>query len=133
MTGSLIRSDTRRTTKNQVGVRLVAQARSSGTTATQFNYNTDRTLTRITRPDGQLIDVTYDTAGRRSTLVITRGSIGYSYSPITGRLTGITAPGGLGVDYSYDSVLLTGVNWSGAITGATAFTYNNDLRPRRSR
>lgn len=100
----------------------------SGITTTQFTYDTDRALTRITRPDGQLIDVTYDAAGRPGTLAIARGSIGYSYSPTTGLLTSITAPGGLGLSYSYDSDLLTGVTWAGAVAGATANTYNNDLR-----
>lgn len=100
----------------------------SGSTTTQFTYDTDRALTRITRPDGQLIDVTYDATGRPGTLAIARGSIGYSYSPTTGLLTGITAPGGLGLSYSYDSDLLTGMAWSGTVSGATGYTYNNDLR-----
>ena len=46
----------------------------------------------------------------------------------TGKLTGISAPGGLGLSYSFDSSLLTGVTWSGAVAGSTAYTYNNDLR-----
>lgn len=101
-----------------------------GTTKTEFTYDADRALTRITRPDGQLIDVTYDAAGRPGTLAIARGSIGYSYSysPATGLLTGITAPGGLGLSYSYDSDLLTGMAWSGTVSGVTGYTYNNDLR-----
>ncbi|MBL0122657.1 MAG: hypothetical protein IPP88_07950 [Betaproteobacteria bacterium] len=100
----------------------------SGTTTTQFTYDTDRALTRVTRPDGQLIDVAYDTAGRPGTVTIARGAIGYSYSPTTDQLTGITAPGGLGLSYTRDSELLTGVVWTGAVAGATAYTYNNDLR-----
>ena len=32
----------------------------SGSTATQYSYNADRALTRITRPDGQLVDFGYD-------------------------------------------------------------------------
>ena len=99
-----------------------------GSTATQYSYDTDRALTRVTRPDGQLIDVSYDTAGRTTSLAIARGSLGYSYDAATSQLTGITAPGGLGLSYSYDGDLLTGVTWSGAVVGSTAYTYNNDLR-----
>ena len=100
----------------------------SGTTTTQFTYDADRALTRITRPDTQLIDVTFDAVGRASSVGIARGTIGFSYSATTDQLTGIAAPDGLGLSYGYDSELLTGVTWSGAITGATAYTYNNDLR-----
>lgn len=100
----------------------------SGSTATLYTYDTDRALTHVTRPDGQMIDVAYDAAGRPASVTIARGAIGYSYSPTTDQLTGITAPGGLGLAYSRDSELLTGVTWSGAVAGATAYTYNNDLR-----
>ncbi len=100
----------------------------SGSTATQYSYNTDRALTRKTRPDGQLVDITYDTAARISALGIARGLLSYSYNATTDQLTGITAPDGLGLSYSYDSDLLTGVTWSGAVVGSTAYTYNNDLR-----
>jgi RHS repeat-associated protein len=100
----------------------------SGTTTTQISYDADRAPTRITRPDAQLVDVAYDTAGRASTVGIARGLISYSYSPATDQLTGVTAPGGLGLSYSYDSELLTAVTWSGAVTGGTAYTYNNDLQ-----
>ena len=99
-----------------------------GSTTTQYSYNTDRALTRQTRPDGQLVDVSYDTAGRISSLDIARGSLGYSYDAATSQLTAITAPGGLELSYNYDGSLLTGVTWSGAVAGSTAYTYNNDLR-----
>jgi RHS repeat-associated protein len=100
----------------------------SGTTATQYSVDADNAPTRVTRLDGQLIDVAYDAAGRPASVSIARGPIAYSYSPTTDRLTGITAPGGLALGYSHDSDLLTGVTWSGAVSGATAYTYNNDRR-----
>ncbi|MBL0122655.1 MAG: hypothetical protein IPP88_07940 [Betaproteobacteria bacterium] len=100
----------------------------SGTTATQFTYDADRALTRINRPNAELVDVTYDTAGRASSVGISRGLINYAYGPSTDQLTGITAPGGLVLGYSYDGELLTGVQWSGAVSGATAYTYNNNMR-----
>lgn len=100
----------------------------SGSTATQYTYNADRALTRTTRPDGQLVNVGYDAAGRTSTLGIARGLFNFSYNPTTSQLTGVAAPGGLDLAYSYDGDLLTGVTWNGAVAGSTAYTYNNDLR-----
>ncbi|MEO6421699.1 MAG: RHS repeat-associated core domain-containing protein, partial [Candidatus Nitrotoga sp.] len=99
----------------------------SGSTATQYSYNVDRGPTHITRPDGNIIDIAYDTGGRPTSLGIARGLFNYSYNATTSQLTGVTSPGELGLTYSYDGTLPTGVTWSGAVTGATAYTYNNLL------
>ncbi|MEO8135168.1 MAG: RHS repeat-associated core domain-containing protein, partial [Betaproteobacteria bacterium] len=99
-----------------------------GNTATQYTYGADRALTRKARPDGQLVDITYDAAGRIDTLGFARGLLNYTYSATTARLTGITAPGGIGLGYSRDGALLTGVTWTGPVSGAIAYTYNNDFR-----
>jgi RHS repeat-associated protein len=99
----------------------------SDSTATQYSYNVDRAPTHITRPDGNIVDIAYDTGGRTSSLGIARGLFNYSYNATTSQLTGVTAPGGLGLNYSYDGALPTGVTWSGAVTGATTYTYNNLL------
>ena len=99
-----------------------------GSTATQYIYNADRALTRLTRPDGQVVDLTYDAAGRTSTLKFARGLLNYTYSATTAKLIGVTAPGGIDLGYSYDGALLTGVTWSGSVSGTTAYTYNNDFR-----
>jgi len=99
-----------------------------GSTATQFAYDADSALTRITRPDGSVVDVTYDAAGRTNTLAIARGLLGNTYSSATGQLTGVTAPGGLGLSYSYDGILLTGVTWSAPMSGTISHAYNNDYR-----
>lgn len=99
-----------------------------GSTTTHYSYNADRALTRIARPDGDLVDITFDSAGRTSSLGIARGLFNYSYNATTSQLTGITSPGGLGLNFKYDGPLFTGINWSGTVTGEIIYTYNNLLR-----
>jgi RHS repeat-associated protein len=99
-----------------------------GSTETLYSYDADHAPTRKTLADGQLVEFTYDMAGRASSLGISRGVFNFTYDPTTSQLTGVSAPGGLGLSYSYDGDMLTGVTWSGTVTGSTAYTYNNDLR-----
>src|SRR2546430_2658217 len=42
----------------------------AGSASTVYTYNLDKELTRITRPDGQILDFAYDSAGRLSGLTI---------------------------------------------------------------
>jgi len=77
--------------------------------ATQFTYNLDRQLTSVLRPDGKTIGLTYDAAGRLSTLALARGTSTYGYDPDTGRLRALTAPDGGTMTYAYDGFLLTGI------------------------
>jgi RHS repeat-associated protein len=100
----------------------------AGSTQTAYTYNLDRQLTRITRPDGQLVELGYDSAGRLSSLTTPRGMLSYSYHPTTGQLAGITAPGGITLSYRYDGDLATSVAWSGPISGSVGYTYDNDFR-----
>ena len=73
-------------------------------------------------------DFTYDAAGRLSTLGFARGRLSYTYSPTTVQLTGLNAPGGIVLGYSYDGALLTGVTWTGPVTGTATHAYNDDFR-----
>ncbi|MCC6759314.1 MAG: PASTA domain-containing protein, partial [Candidatus Omnitrophica bacterium] len=52
----------------------------SGGGQTTYLYNLAKQLKTITRPDGQLIDYDYDTAGRLSTMTTPTGVTTYSYS-----------------------------------------------------
>ncbi len=100
----------------------------AGGGATNFTYNLDRDLTRITRPDAQQINFAYDTAGRLSTLTAPSGQYAYAYSATTGNLSGIIAPGSNTLAYDYDSSLLTRTTWSGTIAGNVSRTYDNFFR-----
>jgi RHS repeat-associated protein len=100
-----------------------------GTWATRYHYNPDRQLTAIERPDGVTIGFGYEaTTGRPSTVTFDRGQLSYSYSPTTGQLTSMSAPAGLGLAFGYNGALLTSMNWTGAVSGGVAATYNTDFR-----
>ena len=100
----------------------------AGTEETQYEYNLDRQLTRITRPDGLILDVGYDNAGRLSALTLPEGQITYSYHTGTGNLSTITDSGGSTLSYTYDGLLLKGSTWSGTISGSIGHTFDNNLR-----
>jgi RHS repeat-associated protein len=114
-------------TKIDLTSEYVPPAVAAGSNSTVYEYNLDKDLKRITRPDGQLIDFIYDTAGRLSTLKLPNGDLGYAYDPTTGKLTQIAAPDGT-LDYSYNGALLTQTTWTGAVAGNVAFEYDNDFR-----
>jgi RHS repeat-associated protein len=99
-----------------------------GTNQTLYIYNADRQLERITRPDGQVVSFTYDTAGRLGTLALPDGQIGYTYNATTGQLTRITATNGGTLSYSYTGALLTQTTWAGEVVGTVDRSYDNDFR-----
>ena len=99
----------------------------SGATSTLYAYNADKQVTRITRPDGGVLDYGYDAAGRLGTLSVPAGQYGYRYTA-TGKLDGITAPGGVALDYGYNGALMTGVTWSGPLAGSVGYGYDTDFR-----
>jgi RHS repeat-associated protein len=96
---------------------------------TTYAYNRDRQLEAITRPDGVVVDLGYDAAGRLSSVAIPRGTIGFGYSPTTGNLTSLSSPDGVSLSYSYNGSLPTSESWSGAVAGSVSLTYDNNLRP----
>jgi RHS repeat-associated protein len=100
----------------------------AGTNATEYQYNADRQLTQVRRPDGKTIDIAYDTAGRISSIAIERGTYTYAYDPVTGQVTSVTAPDRGTITYTYDGDLLLTTTWSGEVSGSVSRTYDNDLR-----
>jgi RHS repeat-associated protein len=100
----------------------------AGPDGTAYSYNLDRQLTQLTRPDGQTINLGYDSAGRLDSLTLARGVFTYTYHPTSGNLAAISAPGSIGLAYSYDGSLLTGQSWSGPIGGSVGYSYDNNFR-----
>lgn len=100
----------------------------TGGGATHYSYNPDRQLTSITRPDGQTISLGYDTAGRLATLTAPNGVYGYAWSSSTGALSSIAAPDGGALSFTYDGPLVTGVTWSGAVSGSITYGYDSNVR-----
>ncbi|MHB1273346.1 MAG: RHS repeat-associated core domain-containing protein [Rhodanobacter sp.] len=98
------------------------------TSATQYQYDKDRQLTQIVRPDGATLDYGYDTGGRLSTVSTPTGSYQYSYDTKSGKQTSILAPGNEALSFSWDGFLQTGVSWSGTVNGSVSRTYDSNFR-----
>ena len=99
------------------------------TPATRYDYNLDKQLTRVTRPDGQQVDLNYDAVkGHLTTLSIPRGNYSYSYNPGSGYLQEITSPDNGTLGFTYDGPLLINTTWSGEVAGTVSRTWNNDFR-----
>lgn len=99
-----------------------------GNSTTVYEYNLDRDLTRITRPDALQINYAYDNAGRLQTLTVPNGNYGFVYSPTTGLLNSITAPDSSILAFQYDGFLQTRQTWTGTIAGNVSRTFDNNFR-----
>ena len=99
--------------------------------ATYYDYNLDKQLELITRPDGQQIDYVYDAAGKLDQLLMPGGSIDYGYNPSTGQLSSISTLDGTSttgtLSYTYDGFLPASEIWSGTINGTVSRTYDNNF------
>ncbi len=104
----------------------VPPAVGSGNRTTGYAYDLDRQLSGISRPDATAVGFVYDPARRPTAVTLGRGSLLYGYDP-AGRLATATAPDGGTVTYSYDGTLVTGVAWTGTVSGDVAAVYDNDL------
>lgn len=93
------------------------------------NYDLDKNLTQVDRPDNQSVIFNHDpVTGQLSSMVGSRGTTTYEYDQKTGQLVTITAPGGEQLDYQYDGDLPVSKTWAGTISGEVVFGYNNDFR-----
>jgi RHS repeat-associated protein len=99
---------------------------------TSYAYDLDRMLRTETRPTGEVITRTPDSAGRLDTVAIPGGLIDYDYYPPgtpsgAGKASDIAGPYGVDLHYTYDGSLTTSTSWSGDVTGSVAWQYNNDF------
>lgn len=99
-----------------------------GSSTTTYEYNLDRDISRITRPDSLQLNYAYDTGGRLQTLTVPNGSYVFAYQAQTGSVSSITAPGGGVVAYQYDGFLPTRETWTGAVAGNVSQTFDNNFR-----
>jgi len=100
-------------------------------TQTQYEYNLDKQLIQIRRPDGQMIDLVHDSVKKRLNRMDLPNdkSLNYAYSDNTGQLETITAPSGSTLNYTYDGSLALSETWGNFdITGTLSLGYNNDFR-----
>ncbi len=114
------------------------------TPETKFEYNDDKQLDKIIRPDTDVIDLKYDSGGRLEKVEIpgkewdctTPCEFVYDYFPNTemtqaGNLQTITTPAGDTLTFTYDGSLLKTSTWGGTgalVTGSVERDYDNDFR-----
>ncbi|MFO1433224.1 MAG: RHS repeat-associated core domain-containing protein [Candidatus Competibacteraceae bacterium] len=100
----------------------------TGLNNTVYEYDLDKNLTRILRPDGQEIRFTYDNAGRLTQQTLPNGTLSYDYNATTGKLTSLGDPDGGSLGFTYNGALLTQTTWTGAVSGNVGFGYDSDFR-----
>jgi len=101
----------------------------SGTTVTDYSYNSDRQLTQVTRPDAEVIVSAYDAStGKLTTLTHSRGTITAGYSSATGQLTSLGESGGETLAFAWDGFLPVSETWGGTVPGTVSRTFNDDFR-----
>lgn len=104
----------------------------AGSGATTYVYNVDKQITLVTRPGGQTTAFEYDTGGRLSKRTQATNGVTNGIDTLTydagGRLDTIAAPGGVLNTYSYSGRFVTGMGWSGPVTGGMSRTYDTSFR-----
>jgi RHS repeat-associated protein len=99
----------------------------SGTAVTNYSYDLDRKLTKISRPDGATISYGNDSAGRISSETTPTATINYTYDATTGNLASAIITGGESLAFGYIGLLLTSATWTGTVAGSVGLTYNNNF------
>ncbi len=104
----------------------------AGGGSTQYTFNVDRQLTGMARPDNRGASRDFDSAGRLATRNFSTGGVitgtdQYEYDS-AGRLSAVTGANGVGTNYSYNGLLLTGLSWTGTVSGDVEVVYDNSLR-----
>ena len=110
------------------------------TKTTVYHYNADRQLDLVTLPDNSTITLNYDevspakATGQLRSVVFPNWTGGgnvtsnLTYDAITHRLKTISDPSGVTVQFDYDKSLLTGMTWSGAVSGAVLPKFDPNFR-----
>ncbi len=111
---------------NQVNRLTTYDPPNAGTSTSPWalTYNRDRQLTAITNSGDRTVTFAYDAAGRLESAALDRGTLLYQYDPLTGKLVHVTTPDG-GYDLEYDGKLVTGMAWTGAVSGQVGLAYDN--------
>jgi RHS repeat-associated protein len=96
-----------------------------GPVATSYTYNTERQLTQIARPDGQIVSFGYDPGtGRLTTRTTPVDTVTFGYHPTTGNLSSLTSTSSQHLAYAYDGSLPTAATWTGPVAGTVGATYD---------
>lgn len=100
--------------------------------ATQYTYNNDRQLTKITRPNGQSAQFNYSPSNSNLASITTpTGTFSYDHDVTRGKIFKTTAPNGLSNNLTWAGNLLTVEeirNTAEIALGSVSFTYDNDFK-----
>jgi len=114
-------------------------ALDTGNNFTTYEYNLNQQLTRITRPDGLQIAYVYDPQigwldhvelplGERISYTYVQAGCGCSGAGQPSDVTFSAADYTSTIHYDYDGSLVTGMTWSGPVTGSVTASYDNFFR-----
>jgi YD repeat-containing protein len=95
---------------------------------TILEQGVDRQFKSLTLPGGRHLDIARRASGTIATATNTFGdTFTYTYNTV-GQVSGITQQGGQTVALAYNGLDVSGITWSGSVTGSIARQFNNDLR-----
>jgi len=93
-----------------------------------WKWNADRTLAGIQTGDGGQVRRSYDAAGRWSGETTPSGRLDRSYAAATGQWNGAADAEGNGIAWTFDGKLVTGTQWTGAVSGSLEKLYDAGFR-----
>lgn len=97
--------------------------------ATTYEFNDDRLLTRVERPD-TVFTLDYDASGRLEEIQHSQGVnvVTYTTNPSTGQARTLTGADGTVLTRDYDGPLLKKETWSGTLSGSVERTFDRWFR-----
>lgn len=105
-----------------------------GDESTKSLYSLDGEPSETTLPDGSVIVPSFDGAGRLTSIASHSGVTELSYYPVkggdpsSGKLSSVTSPDGIAQAFAYAGALTTDVIWTGPVSGALHYTYDDQFR-----
>lgn len=98
-----------------------------GQSAIEYEFNKDRKLTKVTRPDGKIVSLAYSKVGLLESVTLPGQEHRFTFDPKTEQLRKITdAESSLA--FEYDGLLPTVTTWDGPIRGSVKREYDNHFR-----
>ena len=92
------------------------------------SHDQDGRLVDIAGPGDRHVSFAYDQDGRIGSWSFDRGQVTAGYDAATGLLARLAAPPGLTTSFAHVADTLTGITWSGAVTGSVAVTLDSQRR-----
>ncbi len=105
----------------------VAPDAGDDSSITAYQYDTDKRLTRIDRPDGNSIVITYNDSNQISLITDGNKDISYHYNAETGQ-NDLIDTGDVSEAMTYDGALPVTFTWRGAIEASVEIGYDENLR-----